>query len=129
MTTSDDTKIQGATTADTAKLVVAALFVVAGVIGYYLLSGQAAWLRWAPVVGGLVLAAIVVALSRYGTALKQFMADSRIELRKIVWPNRNETGMTTLVVFVFLLIAGVFFWGLDLVLAWATRAITSPGGG
>src|SRR5690349_22474000 len=41
---------------------------------------------------------------------------------KIVWPNRQETLQTTLVVFAFVVIAGVFFWIVDLVLAWATRA-------
>jgi preprotein translocase subunit SecE len=128
MTTSVDTKAQDAGSADTAKLVVAILLVIAGVAGYYVLSTQAAWLRWASVAAGIVLAGVVVAFSRYGTALKQFMADSRVELRKIVWPARQETGMTTLVVFVFLLIAGIFFWGLDLALAWATRALTGQGG-
>jgi preprotein translocase subunit SecE len=128
MTTSVDTKAQDAGGVDTAKLVVAILLVIAGVAGYYVLGNQASWVRWLAVVAGLVLAAVVIALSRYGTALKQFMADSRIELRKIVWPNRQETGMTTLVVFVFMVIAGVFFWGLDLALAWATRALTGQGG-
>jgi preprotein translocase subunit SecE len=128
MTTSVDTKAQDAGGVDTAKLVVAILLVIAGVAGYYVLGNQASWVRWLAVVVGLVLAAVVIALSRYGTALKQFMADSRIELRKIVWPNRQETGMTTLVVFVFMLIAGVFFWGLDVALAWATRALTGQGG-
>ena len=55
-------------------------------------------------------------------------ARDQFELRKIVWPNRQETGMTTLVVMIFLLVAGVFFWGLDLALAWATRALTGQGG-
>ena len=128
MTTSVDTKIQDAGAADTAKLAVAIVLVLAGIAGYYLLGSQGAWLRWLAVAAGLVLAAVVIATSRYGAALKQFMADSRIELRKIVWPNRQETGVTTLVVFVFLLLAGVFFWGLDLALAWATRALTGQGG-
>ncbi len=128
MTTSVDTKTHDTGTADTVKLVAAAVLVLAGVAGYYILGSQAAWVRWLAVAGGIVLAAAVIALSKYGTALKQFMADSRVELRKIVWPNRQETGMTTLVVFVFLVIAGVFFWGLDLALAWATRALTGQGG-
>ena len=110
------------------KLAVAILLVIAGVAGYYVLGTQAAWLRWLAVAAGLVLAAAVIALSKYGVALKQFMADSRVELRKIVWPNRQETGMTTMVVFVFLVIAGLFFWGLDVALAWATRALTGQGG-
>jgi preprotein translocase subunit SecE len=53
--------------------------------------------------------------------------DSRIELRKVVWPTRNETGMTTLVVFGFVIIAGLFFWVLDLVLAWATKTLSGQG--
>jgi preprotein translocase subunit SecE len=128
MTTSVDTKARDAGAADTVKLVAAILLVIGGVAGYYVLGNQAAWLRWLAVAAGIVLGAVVIAVSKYGTALKQFMADSRIELRKIVWPKRQETGMTTLVVFVFLLIAGVFFWGLDLALAWATRALTGQGG-
>jgi preprotein translocase subunit SecE len=128
MTTSVDTKAQDASTADTVKLVVAILLVIGGVAGYYVLGDQAAWLRWLAVAAGIALAAVAIAVSRYGTALKQFIADSRVELRKIVWPNRNETGMTTLVVFVFLIVAGAFFWGLDLALAWATRALTGQGG-
>jgi preprotein translocase subunit SecE len=128
MTTSVDTKAQDAGTADMVKLVVAILFVIGGVAGYYVLGNQPAWLRWLAVAAGIALAAGVIAISKYGTALKQFMADSRVELRKIVWPNRQETGMTTLVVMVFLLVAGIFFWGLDLALAWATRALTGQGG-
>jgi len=128
MTTSVDTKVQDAGAADTVKLVVAILLVAGGVAGYYVLGNQPAWERWAAVAAGLVLAGVVIAFSRYGTALKQFWADSRVELRKIVWPNRQETGMTTLVVMIFLLVAGVFFWGLDLALAWATRALTGQGG-
>ena len=75
-----------------------------------------------------MLAAVVVAFSRYGTALRRFVELSRIELRKIVWPTRQETLQTTLVVFGFVVIAGVFFWLLDLVLAWATKALTGTGG-
>jgi preprotein translocase subunit SecE len=128
MTTSVDTKAQDAGSADMVKLVVAVLCVIGGVAGYYVLGNQAAWMRWLAVAAGLILGGVVIAFSRYGAALKQFWADSRIELRKIVWPNRQETGTTTLVVMVFLLIAGIFFWGLDLALAWATRALTGQGG-
>jgi preprotein translocase subunit SecE len=113
--------------ASTAKLVIAIVLVLAGVAGFYLLSSQAIWVRWLAVVAGIVLGAVVIAFSQYGTELKQFVALSQIELRKIVWPNRQETGMTTLVVLGFVLVAGLFFWGLDLVLAWATQALTRQG--
>jgi preprotein translocase subunit SecE len=123
----EEIKAQDGGSADTAKLVFAILFVVAGVAGFYLLDNQAIWLRWVSVVVGLVIGGLIVAFSQYGTDLKKFVALSNIELRKIVWPTRNETGMTTLVVLGFVLIAGLFFWGLDVVLAWATQALTKQG--
>jgi preprotein translocase subunit SecE len=80
------------------------------------------------VLAGLALGAVVVALSGYGRRLWAFSESARVELRKVVWPTRDETLKTTIAVFVFVTIAGVFFWLLDLVLAWATRFWTSPGG-
>ena len=122
----DETKSDAATTADNAKLTVAILCVVAGIAGYYLLDNL--WLRWGSVVAGLALGGVVVALSGYGRRLWAFTESARVELRKVVWPTRDETLKTTIAVFVFVTIAGVFFWLLDLVLAWATRFWTSPGG-
>jgi preprotein translocase subunit SecE len=124
----DDIKNQDAGTADKVKLAVAILIVIAGVAGYYVLANQATWIRWLPVVGSLVLGGLVAAFSRYGAEFRRFVELARIELRKIVWPTRQETGQTTLVVFIFVIIAGVFFWLLDLALAWATKALTGTGG-
>jgi preprotein translocase subunit SecE len=124
----DEIKAQDAGTADKVKLAAAIAIVVAGVAGYYVLANQASWMRWLPVVGSLVLAAVVAAFSRYGTEFRRFVELARIELRKIVWPTRQETLQTTLVVFGFVIIAGLFFWVLDLVLAWATKALTGTGG-
>jgi preprotein translocase subunit SecE len=116
---------------DKVKLAVAALLVAAGVAGYYeldyVVSDVEPWQRWATVIGGLLAGGLMVAWTRYGRELWHFMRNARLELRKVVWPNRNETLMTTGVVLAFVVIAGVFFWGLDLVLAWATRFLTQGG--
>jgi preprotein translocase subunit SecE len=123
----DETKIPDtASSADVAKLVVAILFVIAGIAGYYLLDNL--WLRWGSVVAGLVLGALVVGFSGYGRRLWAFSESARVELRKVVWPTRDETTKTTIAVVIFVTVAGVFFWVLDLVLAWATRFWTTPGG-
>ena len=124
----EEINVPDATAADKAKAVVAALLVVGGITGYYLLSAQPAWMRWISVVAGLLLAALVVALSAYGRGLKQFVVDARVELRKIVWPTRAETGQVTLAVFIFVIVAGLFFWLVDLGLAWATKALSGQGG-
>jgi preprotein translocase subunit SecE len=124
----EESNLQEVGTADRAKLGVAIAAVAAGVAGYYLLGTHAAWLRWVAVIAGLAVAALLLAFSRYGSEFRQFVVSARVELRKIVWPTREETGKTTLIVFVFVAIAGFFFWGLDLLLAWATRALTGQGG-
>ncbi|MFO1400716.1 MAG: preprotein translocase subunit SecE [Steroidobacteraceae bacterium] len=114
--------------ADKALLAVAAILVVAGVAAYYVLAAQPGWVRWLALVAGLVLAAAVFGISASGRAFWRFMLDSRIELRKVVWPTRQETFQMTAVVFGFLAVAGLFFWVLDLFLAWATKMLTGQGG-
>jgi len=107
---------------------IAIALLLAGVAGYYVLAAQPGWLRWGSVVAGLIAGALVFGLSAGGRAFKQFFMDSRNELRKVFWPTRNETWMTTAVVFGFAVVAGIFFWLLDLLLAWATRLLTGQGG-
>jgi preprotein translocase subunit SecE len=124
----EETNLQEVGSADKAKLGFAVAAVAAGVAGYYLLGTSPMWLRWVCVIAGFAVAALLTGLSRYGDELRQFFVSARVELRKIVWPTREETGKTTLIVFVFVAIAGFFFWGLDLLLAWATRALTGQGG-
>ena len=123
----EQTTVPDASGADKAKTAIAILLVIGGIVGYYVLAGQPAWMRWLTVAGGIALGLLVFASSRQGRGFWQFMLDSRIELRKIVWPSRQETGTTTLVVFGFVIIAGIFFWLLDLGLAWATRILTGQG--
>jgi len=124
----EELKISGVGTPDKVKLAVAILLVIAGIAAFYVFDTQATWIRWLAVVVGIALAAAVVMASQYGRQVIQFVTDARVELRKVVWPGRRETGMTTLVVFGFVIIAGVFFWFVDLLLAWATRHLTGQGG-
>ena len=119
---------QNAGSAGSASLWVAVVLLLAGLAGYYALEGQAGWLRWLSVAAGLALGALVFGMSAGGRGFRQFVLDARGELRKVFWPTKNETWMTTALVFGFAIIAGVFFWLLDLFLAWATRLLTGQGG-
>jgi preprotein translocase subunit SecE len=105
----------------------AVALLIAGIAGYYYLPETAGWQRWGAMIAGLIAAVVVFLLSPSGRRFWNFVLDSRIELRKVVWPAREETWQTTLVVFVFVIVAGLFFWVLDLFLAWATRALTGQG--
>jgi preprotein translocase subunit SecE len=95
--------------------------VLAGVIAFYWFDESNLLLRIAMVVAGLAAGFGLMWSSSYGRDFVQFFHAARIELRKVVWPTREETIQTTLVVFVFAAIMGVFFFLLDLLLSWMTR--------
>src|SRR5262245_45445163 len=124
----EEIKVPDTSASDNVKAALAVLLIAGGITGYYVLASQPSWERWLAVVAGMVLALAALAWSAYGRGFWQFVLDSRVELRKVVWPTRQETGMTTLVVFGFVIVAGLFFWTIDLVLAWATKALSGQGG-
>jgi len=114
--------------AGNAALWIAVVLLLAGVAGYYVLAGHALWLRWGSVVAGFVAGALVFGLSSGGRDFRQFVMDARNELRKVFWPSKNETWVTTGLVFGFAVITGLFFWLLDLLLAKAVQLLTGQGG-
>ncbi|MEY4761819.1 MAG: preprotein translocase subunit SecE [Pseudomonadota bacterium] len=118
---------QGASRGNGMLLGLAVALVLAGVVAFYLLADHATWVRWVAVLAGFVAGGAVFAASGTGRDFRQFAVDARNELRKVVWPAKNETWMTTAVVFGFAIVAGLFFWTLDLFLAWATRLLTGQG--
>ena len=113
---------------DTVKLIVAAAVLLGGVVAYYYYENESLLLRVAGVLIALALAAVVAYQSMQGQQFWRFVQSSRGELRKVIWPTRQETLQTTLTVFVFVLILGVFFWLLDMGLVFITKSLTGQGG-
>jgi preprotein translocase subunit SecE len=109
---------------DTALIVMSVLALFVGIGAFYWYEDQALPIRIAMVVAGLGLGAALAWFSWYGREFWQFAQVSRVELRKVVWPSRDETVKTTYVVFIFAIVMGLFFWGLDWVLTWMTRLLT-----
>ena len=115
-------------TLDTAKLVLAAAVLLGGIVAYYWFENESILLRVAGLIVALVIGAVIAFQSLQGKQLWRFIQSSRNEIRKVVWPTRQETLQTTLTVLVFTLILGVFFWILDLILLWGTGLLTGQGG-
>jgi len=113
---------------DAFKLVLAAAALVGGVVAYYWFEDQAQVLRVLMVLAGLIASFVLLYWSQPGRELWNYVQSSRVELRKMVWPTRQETWRTTLVVFVFVMALGVFFWLVDMALAWGAKHVTGQGG-
>jgi preprotein translocase subunit SecE len=114
----------GASALDTLKLVAAIAIIVGGIAAFYVFSTYPIALRWVIVLASLGLGMFVALQSAQGRTFAQFVQGSRVELRKIVWPTRQETLQTTLVVVVAILLMGIFFWLLDMLLGYITRTLT-----
>ncbi len=104
--------------ADKAKLAIAALCVVAGIVGFYMLTKQGAVARGASLVVGL-LAGIGIALaSDSGKRFIGFFRESVKEAKRVVWPDRKETTQITIYVFVFVIVMSILLFGTDKLLEW-----------
>jgi len=114
----------GASAKDTALITLSVLVLFVGIGAFYWYEDQALAIRIGMVVAGLAVGAGLAWFSWYGREFWQFAQAARIELRKVVWPSRDETIKTTYVVFIFAIVMGLFFWGLDWVLTWLTRLLT-----
>ena len=115
------------TIVDTAKLALSIVLVLAGLVAYYYFGDASALLRTLGVLLALALAAVVALTSLQGKTLWKFIQGARVELSKVVWPTREETVQTTIVVLVVAVIGGVIFWTLDFFLLWLTTRITGQG--
>jgi len=113
---------------DTIKLIFAAAVLVGGIVAYYYFENESILLRVAGLLVALAIGVVIAFQSMQGQNLWRFIQSSRNEIRKVIWPTRQETMQTTLTVLVFTLILGVFFWILDLILLWGTGALTGQGG-
>lgn len=125
MTGKVETSVSGV---DSIKLAVAVVLLASGIVGFYWFSQESLLFR---VLGLLAIAAMavgVVATTGQGRSLLGFIGESRVEVRKVVWPTRVETMQTTLVVIVMVMLVGVFLWLLDMILGWAMRLLIGFGG-
>jgi preprotein translocase subunit SecE len=118
----------GASAKDTALMTLSLVVLMAGIVAFYWYDEQALFIRVAMVAAGLAAAAGLMWFTWYGREFWQFVIAARIELRKVVWPDRDDTVKTTYVVFGFAIVMGVFFWGLDWVLTWLTRLLSGQSG-
>jgi preprotein translocase subunit SecE len=112
---------------DVAKLVLGILVAIGGLAAFYYFADQSPAIRWLAVLVGLGVGGVIALQSQYGHNFRQFVQAARVELRKVVWPNRQETVQTTIVVFVFVIASGIFFWLLDILLGWVTKQLTGQG--
>lgn len=98
---------------DVAKYAVAALIAAAGVYVFYMYPQWPSAIRGLLVALSFALAFVVFGFTAKGRVARQFFSDSLFELRKVVWPTREETYKITAMVLVVVVIISLILAGFD----------------
>ncbi len=106
------------TGADKAKLALTVLLVLGAVVVFYVLGKQSLWLRLGALLALLVAGVAVFFTTEPGRQLIAYGRDSVREVKKVVWPTRNEALQMTGYVFAFVFVMALFLWLTDKTLEW-----------
>ena len=100
------------------------LGVVLAVGANYHFSHQVLAIRLIAWIIGALILTVIFFYTTQGQRLWSFSQSARAELRKVVWPTRQETVRTTLLVIAMVISAGLFLWAVDSFLLWAVAFLT-----
>ena len=108
------------------KTILAVVIVVAALALYYInplifnsLTKVLVTLVWFVVAGGVFIK------SSQGDRFQHFLKETRIELRKVVWPNRQETFKTAGIIMIAVVIVAIFLWIVDAFFTWGVQSISA----
>jgi preprotein translocase subunit SecE len=108
---------------DTVKLVFSLLVLVAGIFAFYYFKEESQLLRVLGILAVAVVSFLIVASTVLGKRAIGFAKDARTEVRKVVWPSRQETTQTTIAVLVMVLIVAIMLWLIDMFLGWGIKSL------
>lgn len=113
---------------DTFKLLLAVVVLLAGIAGFYYYEAEGLLYRVLGLLVFVIVALGMVYTTHLGQSVVGFGREARSEVRKVVWPTRQETVQTTMMVIVAVIIIGIFLWLIDMVLVSAVQYLTGQGG-
>jgi preprotein translocase subunit SecE len=108
---------------DTVKWIFVAALVIAGVVGNSVYSDQSLLYRTLALLALAGVAMFVTLQTTKGRGWAVSFREARKEIRKVVWPTRQETTQTTMIVVVVVFIMALLLWGLDSFLSWAVASL------
>jgi len=103
---------------DVVMWLISAVLLAAAVVGNYMYADAPLLYRVLAVVA-LMLASVGAALmTSQGKSFLSLLKEANIERRKVVWPTRQETTQTTLMILAVVVVMAILLWGLDTLLGW-----------
>jgi preprotein translocase subunit SecE len=108
---------------DALKWIVVFALVAVAVVGNSYFANESLLYRVLGILALAAMAGFVALQTAKGAAFWSLVKGSRTEIRKVVWPTRQETVQTTLIVVAFVLVVALILWGLDSFLGWLVSLV------
>jgi preprotein translocase subunit SecE len=110
--------------ADNIKLIVAVIIMMSAIALFYTYSEYSTLLRVLSLLVAAGLSLFIASRTQVGSSMLSYIGDTQTEVRKVVWPTRQETLQTTMIVILMVTVMALLLWGVDSILGWAVRSIT-----
>lgn len=108
---------------DVLKWLLAVAVVAVGVVGNSIYAEESLLYRVIALLALAAVASFVALQTEKGKAFFTLFKEAKNEIRKVVWPTRQETLQTTAMVVGVVLLVGLFLWGLDTLLGWLVSSV------
>jgi preprotein translocase subunit SecE len=108
---------------DIAKYALAVVLAMAGIVAFYWFADWPGALRALLPLGGLIAAGAVFAFSAKGRATIEYLGEARFELRKVIWPSRQETIRGTGVILVVVVLMSLMLGLIDFILGGGVKLL------
>lgn len=110
---------------DIFKWAVVVLLIAVGVVGNNYFSAESLLYRLLAILVLAGLAGYVALQTVKGKAFAVLAREAKTEIRRVVWPTRQETMQTTLIVLAVVIFMSLVLWGIDSLLGWIVSAVIS----
>ena len=92
---------------------------ITGMILFYYFSDVRLFYRVVGMISVVIFSSFIAYQSDFGKLVYSYVTDSKVELKKVTWPSKQETTQTTLGVIFVVIVVGILLWLFDMLLGWA----------
>lgn len=108
---------------DVLKWLLVFALVAVGVVGNYYYSAESLLYRVLALLALAVVAGWIALQTEKGRKFATLVIEAKAEVRKVVWPTRQELTQTTMIVVVFVLFMALVLWGMDSFIGWIVSLV------
>ena len=95
------------------------ILLLGGIVMFYYFIDVRLFYRVLGLLSVLIISSLILYQTSFGKTVYGYVIDSKIELKKVSWPTKQETTQTALGVIVIVVIIGILLWLFDMLLSWS----------